>query len=318
MLGKCCFICFRIECRLPPENVQYMIRRALCVCYSGARTATRRGRLVFNTHLAFSGWLLSQQFCHSSTALQSVGEEVEKKGKHAQSPVSVPETFPDVWQKEFQDLVNARPEEARNVFVEDLSATLEAHRAANRASVVRRLYQKAHWKTPWKTPKEHPDFDEKSSPTEIAPRFSKDHDVDTDGDAAKASAGQCVSEPEDVASEKIKLKKQSRKFIGLGEKPAEKQTRQIRRLDLSQRQLHWPADSVQNQQIRGKIYRHGTSGPLEYEPMYIGPVREFETKRWRTRDYPWLAELHTYIPGGRNGSALQRYVCFQFSFEHTI
>ena len=288
-----------------------MNRRALCICCSGAKTATRCGRLYSNHRVAFGGWLQSQQFCHSSAALQSVGEDVEKGSKQAQHSDSVPETFQDVWQKEFQDLVNARPEEARNIFVEDLSATLEAHRAANRASVVRRLNQKANWKTPWKTLKDSSRIDEESLPTETAPTSSKDQNANTDGNAAEVSAGQCVLEPEDVALKKRMLRKSSRKGTGRDEKTAEKQTFQVRRMDLSQRRLHWPADSVQNRQITGKKYHHGTSGPLEYEAMYIGPVGEFDTKRWRTRDYPWLARLGTYVPAGRNGSALQRYVCTQ-------
>lgn len=287
-----------------------MNHRALCVCCSGAKTATRCGRLYNNSRLAFGGWLLSQQICHASTALQSVGGEVEKDGKQAQNPSSVPETFPDVWQEEFQDLVNARPEEARNVFVEDLSATLEAHRAANRTSVVRRLNQKANWKTPWKTPKDFSSIGTVSWPTETAPTLPKDQNANTDSNAAEVLSGQYVLEPEDVALKRRKLKKSSRKGIGRDEKSVEKRSFRITRMDLSQRRLHWPADSVQTRQVTGERYHRDTSGPLEYEAMYIGPVGEFDTKRWRTRDYPWLARLGPYVPGGRNGSALQRYVLF--------
>ena len=278
--------------------------RALCVFCSVAKTTTRYGILYSNSRVAFSGWLLSQQFCHSSTALQSVGEDVEKGGKQVQHSASVPETFPDVWQKELQDLVDARPEEARNVFVEDLSATLEAHRAANRASVVRRLNQKADWKAPWKTPKDISRIDDKSSPTEAAPTSSKDQNTNTDVNAAKVSAGQCVLESKDVGVKTGKLTGRSRKASGRDGKTADRQT--CRRIDLSQRRLHWPADSVQNKQATSEKYHHDTSGPLEYEAMYIGPVGEFDTEQWRTRDYPWLAKLDIFVPGGRNGSALQR------------
>ena len=290
-----------IEC---PENVQYMHCRALCVCCSVAKTTIRYGTSYSNSRLAFGGWLLSQQLCHSSTALQSVGEDVDKGGKQVQHSAYVPETFPDIWQQEFQDLVNARPEEARNVFVEDLSATLEAHRAANRSSVIRRLNQKADWEAPWKTPKDISRTDDKSSLTDAAPTLSNARHANIAANAAELSAGQCVLEPKDSVVKNRKLTGRSRKASGHDAKSADRQT--CRRMDLSQRRLHWPADSVQNKQATGEKYHHDTSGLLEYEAMYIGPIGEFDTERWRTRDYPWLAKLDIFVPGGRNGSALQR------------
>lgn len=233
---------------------------------------------------------------------------MQEVDQHVSVSASISRGASCVLEEELQDLVNVKPEEARNVFIDDLSATLKAHRAANRASVIRKVNHNANSTSGFENPIATSHITPGKSQSENASLLPSGQSTEALGNTLNdtgahngAKAGNPV--PKDI-------KRRRRDNGGTNGVVIPKEKRNRRPLSLPQHQ--WPAGSLQNGRLLGQRNGIVASEPLEYEATHIVPNGEYKVKK--NQDILWSARLHPYRLGKRNGSALQRHVYSQSPF----
>lgn len=185
--------------------------------------------------------------------------------KHADSPVK------DDWTREFG---NKPGLDTKDIYIDDLTATLEAHRETNKASLIRRLHQDADWEAPFLNPvvNNGPAPESKDGPV-----------VDSDAHRSTLAAPLPQERITTPAREDGHHHSQVRK--GLNPK--------------QWASLHWPADSVQLAEITGKLYKAKADEILEYDECLIQNQGAFSIKT-SAAQYPWLAMLRETATNQQN------------------
>ncbi|KAL8794561.1 MAG: hypothetical protein Q9195_002896 [Heterodermia aff. obscurata] len=189
--------------------------------------------------------------------------------------------------KELRELLTIKQEEAKDVFIDDLSATLEAHRLTNRATIVRKQNQKADegqlvFKRPIISPKiiavDSPAKDgfilPEEQDAEVTPKplgASMTLDNTKDDGTGLHGGDFSVATEEEAVSDKRQVEKSSRNGL---------------------RSTNWPADSVQNEPHQGKRYSIDRHEVLEYDAMYIPPRGDYHFQN--RPSHPWLYGLDGY------------------------
>lgn len=155
--------------------------------------------------------------------------------------------------------------DAKDIYVDDLTATLEAHRQTNKASLIRRLQQDADWEAPFLNP---------VATIELGPESNDEPAVDSDAHRSTLAAPLPEVSIDTLAREHGHDHSQVRE----GLTPEQWAS------------LHWPADSVQLAEITGKLYKAKPNEILEYSACLIKNQAVFCIKK-APAQYPWLAML---------------------------
>ena len=260
-----------------------MHHRTRCLCFDGARTVARRPWFYSKIPFLLGGRSSRCHFINPSFQLQAPSSEAKNGTHNLVRTDSILHGLSSEVDKDIRELLTVKQEEAKDVFIDDLSATLEAHRTTNRATTVRKLTQQANYELPYfKRPLIAPKIIAVDAPAEdgltlpgeqgveVAPKpLGTSMTVDNTNDDGTDLHGHDFR----VATEE--------KFV------SDEQQKKPRRKDM--RSTNWPADSVQNEQRRGKRYSIGRHEVLEYEAIYIAPRGDYSSKLKRSS--PWLARL---------------------------
>ena len=259
--------------------------RTRCLGFNGARTVARRP-WFYSKIPSLLGGNSRCHFINPSLQLQAPSQEAKNGTHNLVHTDSILHGLSSEVDKDIRELLTVKQEEAKDVFIDDLSATLEAHRTTNRATIVRKLFRKANhipfFKRPLIAPKiiavDAPAEDGFTLPVEqsveVAPKplgtsmtfdNTKDDGTDLHGDDFR------VATEEESVSDEQQVEEPRRKGM---------------------RSTNWPADSVQNEQRRGKRYSIDRHEVLEYEAMYIRPRGDYSSKS--KRSCPWLAGLSRF------------------------
>ena len=167
-----------------------------------------------------------------------------------------------------------RVEDTENIVIDDLAATLEAHRAANRAKVVRKVVQEANV-----LDFKRPSIEYTSPDTGTKPR------EDASSDSKVPVRNQ--SEPlEEIRNEKVASPQIDYKSLPYGT-PRDGG-------------LYWPTHSIQYSNIHGEPKSYGDK-VLEYEGFDVSAVSEWIPNLGEKWDDPWYQK--TVYDGG---SGLER------------
>ena len=189
------------------------------------------------------------------------------------------------WADTRRVIVKTRPENTKDIYIDDLSATLEAHRETNRASIIRKVSCEGEYQIcrpfvrPWSTlPPEG------NSPNLIN---HTNRQILVTGSGEKK---QDDFEDINIAHEDSWHSVASREAIRLWQ--------------------HWPAGSIQHKELlRAKPGDKIREPPsvLEYLPISLRPCRSWQLKEPVLPDesqWPWLAHV-----GGFDGDGVERLVC---------
>ncbi|KAL8737765.1 MAG: hypothetical protein Q9181_001355 [Wetmoreana brouardii] len=174
----------------------------------------------------------------------------------------------------FVPYVKERPEDTKDIYVNDLEATLEAHRATNRARVIRRVY------VPTDPGFLRPDVEQSNEDAEVdAERQSNRTQSQDFNEQAEAVVGN----PEDVNEERSSF-----------------ETRKVTSPKLWE---FWPAGTIQYQELGGPMQRGRSRGALEYYASARRPLDTWEVKRVGSISFrrPWLGHMEDW-----GGDSLQR------------
>ena len=206
---------------------------------------------------------------------------------------SSPDDLSRALDEEFRELLRVKHEEAKDVFLDDLSATLEAHRATNRAKIVRKLNQKAKWEPPYKNPLD-------AVVTTSTSDVQKENGSNlNDEQGAEVTAKPLRALPRVEHSDDGGIGTPSE--VG-GESHGEKnKTGRQQGKDPNEdvyRDKHWPADSIQNEQYRRKIKGSALHEIQEYKAMYIPPRGDYHSGK-KVNDCLWLGGLATFATAKR-------------------
>lgn len=172
-----------------------------------------------------------------------------------------------------------RAEDDRDIFVHDLSATLEAHRARNRASVIRKI------EAPPSLFIRRPLLEVVEGSTTVE-RPCADNEEDSFADSSRAPNTLGLSEDESLTGkDDVKDTVTIRQEKGASVKAAQRSEAETAR--------RWPADSVQAQKgTRRRSRRSYTSSTdiLEYTGGYLYPDKPWKSVSQRPYDLqrPWL------------------------------
>lgn len=172
-----------------------------------------------------------------------------------------------------------RVEDDRDVFVDDLSATLEAHRARNRASVIRKI---------------------EASPSLLIHRPLLEGNVEDgrEGERPRVAKDEAIIASSCQAANTLGLDQVDRSTANDKDSVAATNRREIgSSVQDTQRSkvksVRWPADSVQAQKGAGRRRRRGYTSStdiLEYTGVYLYPERPWKNISSRPSDLqrPWL------------------------------
>lgn len=172
------------------------------------------------------------------------------------------------------ELDNKQGLDAKDIYIDDLTATLEAHRETNRASRIRRVHQDADWEAPFLNPVAN---------TEPAP--GSNDEANGESDAHSSTLAAPLPEAPIAISAREDGQYHSRVHQGLTPK--------------QWASLYWPADSVQLAEITGKLYKARPDEILEYDACLIQNQGVFSIKTTAAQ-YPWLASLRETATNQQN------------------
>ena len=154
--------------------------------------------------------------------------------------------------------------DAKDIFIDDLSATLEAHRDRNKASIIRRIEQDVKGKLPFLRPLPN------ISPTSHTnDETIPGDDVHSTSLASTLHEESIINKAKDDTSEPLTIK---------------------RRATHDQWISYWPADAVQLAELTGKIYKPKPSEVMEYKPCLL-PTQGAFIARQTEPQRPWLEFL---------------------------
>lgn len=234
-----------------------MHHRALCPCSLKARGLTYRGLTPFTVRhqLVNTSHPCSNPVRRRNTRLLST-RHGDENAATAPQPDDAGDATNGAWHTE---LAGADPTAAKDVFVDDLSATLEAHRESNRAAIIRRIYQDSAAQASFLNP--------------LA--VSEPDDTPTDGAIVNDDVGVIH---EDLPAQATSDSAQNTTPTHVTNKPARK-----RRWIMT----HWPKDSIQLAEVTGKMYRGKEDEVLEYEAYLLQPQSPYIPGS-KTFKSPWL------------------------------
>jgi len=164
--------------------------------------------------------------------------------------------------------------DAKDIYIDDLTATLEAHRQTNKASLIRRVHQDADWQAPFLSPVAN---------TEPAPESNDEPIVDSDAHRSTLAAPL----PEESIATPAREDGHDHSQVRKGLNPKQWAS------------LYWPADSVQLAEITGKLYKAKPEEILEYDACLIQNQGVFSIKKTAAQ-YPWLAMLRKTATNQQN------------------
>ena len=155
--------------------------------------------------------------------------------------------------------------DAKDIFIDDLSATLDAHRDRNKASVTRRVDQDIKGRLPFLRP-----LPKVSLTSHTNDETIPGDDVHSRFLATTLPKESVINKAKDDTSEPLKVQRRTT--------PAQWAS------------FYWPADAVQLAELTGKIYKRKPSEVMEYKPCLLTPQGVFDA-RPREPQRPWLAFL---------------------------
>lgn len=264
-----------------------MHNRTICLCCSSIKRVARCGQLSLRISPLLGCRLWRHHFKHSSFYLQSPPQGAERRTHDVNHSGSALDDISNVVDEELRQLQETKLEEARDVFIDDLIATLEAHRSTNRAAVVRKLYQKAQCWTPVsKNPLA--DFEDTAAdaPDEDGSALSEEQGA---GATIKPLAASTTVVYDNVRATDVHRAAPGSKYSKESEPKGQKGETSYGHAKCNPR---WPADSIQSQQARGRKHKRTSSELLEYDAMYIAPQGCYYGKK--TPYCPWLKGLGTF------------------------
>ncbi|KAG7009266.1 hypothetical protein G7Y79_00003g011340 [Physcia stellaris] len=251
---------------------------------------SRKGPFTPQTLRLFMKWVMVITPCSSGVAWRPVqgDQDATVPTSDAGPTGSSPDDLSRALDEEFRELLRVKHEEAKDVFIDDLSATLEAHRATNRAKIVRKLNQKANWEPPFKNPLAD---GVATSSTSAVQKEDRSNLIDEQGAEVAAkpllplpwikhSDDGGIGTPSEVAGNSHGEK---HKTGGHQRDPNE---------DVH-RDKHWPADSIQNEQYWRNIKGSALHEIQEYKAMYIHPRGDFNSEM-KVNKCLWLDGLGTF------------------------
>lgn len=259
-----------------------MHHRTICLCCSSVRTVARYRQLSSPIRPLSGGWPKRDYTAQSHPDSQTPSQDATATTSNAGPTGSSLDNLSGALDEELRELLRVKHEEAKDVFLDDLSATLEAHRATNRANIVRKLNQKAKWKSPFKNP-----LADAVAITLISPILNEEQGAEVTAEPLHASAqikhlkDGGIGTPSEVAGE----------FHDKKEK-TERQQGKDSNEDVH-RDKHWPADSIQNAQYWRQRKGSALHEIQEYKAMYILPRGDYHSER-RENNCPWLDGLGTF------------------------
>ncbi len=248
-----------------------MHRRAICLCYRSAQQSCLSNQpSVALPHRSIPRWQrrrLSGVRNGQSTSDENGARTVLPTARlvHAESSAK------DDWATDFD---NNKGLDAKDIYIDDLTATLEAHRQTNRASLIRRVHQDADWAAPFLSP---------VAITEPAPESNDEPAVDSDAYRSTLAAPL----PEESITTPAREDGHSHSQVRKGLTPKQWAS------------LYWPADSVQLAEITGKLYKAKADEILEYDACLIQNQGVFSIKK-AAAQYPWLAILRETATNQQN------------------
>lgn len=197
------------------------------------------------------------------------------------------------WADKRRDVIKTRLEDNKDIYIDDLSATLEAHRERNRASTIRKVETV---------------FDERSlsflRPVSLS--FGTESLADGAESMAVPGGSSSLDSSQQKGSQQIlasKTDKNETAGVGTADNiyastgPAEASK------DPAQPWQHWPADSIQYQNLLGIKPSDKVTKPsvLEYIPLSPRPCNSWLIKGKVLPDdvqWPWLAHVEGYEGDG--------------------
>lgn len=248
-----------------------MHHRAICLCYRSAQQSCLSNRpfLAFR-HRRFRSWQRRRL-----SGVRNGPSTSNENGANTVSPTSrlesVDPSVKDDWATRFD---NKQGLDAKDVYIDDLTATLEAHRQTNKASLIRRLQQDADWEAPFLSPVAN---------IEPAPESNDEPTVDSDAHRSTSAA------PLPEVSIGIPAHEHSHHHSQVRKGPTPQQWAS----------RYWPADSVQLAEITGKLYKAKPKEILEYTACSIQNQGVFSIKM-APAQYPWLAMLRETATNQQN------------------
>ena len=276
--------------------------RTICLGSNATRTLARCQWLHLQIPSLLGARFSRCQFTNPSFPLQAPSHEAENGTHNLDCTDSILHGLSSEVDKDIRELLTVKQEEAKDVFIDDLSATLEAHRTTNRATVVRKQRSRANIEIPLAFKRlpiasniiavDAPAKDKFTLPEEQGVEVTrkplgtsrtedntKDTGTDLHGENFRvATVTKTVSDRQQV------------------EKPGHS----------SMRSTNWPADSVQNRRRRGEKYSIGRHEVLEYQAMYIPPGGDYRSMKYATRSCPWVARLGTFTRKPKGVTASRR------------
>lgn len=265
-----------------------MHHRTLCFCFSSVWPVARYPQLSSSIHPLSGGWPTRDHTAQSRSYSQTPSQDATVTTSDAGPTGSSPDDLSRALDDEFRELLRVKHEEAKDVFIDDLSATLEAHRVTNRAKIIRKLNQKAKWELPFKNPLADGVATSSTSAVQKEDGSNLNDEQGAEVTAkplrplarVKHSDDGGTGTPSEVAGNSHGKK---HKTGGHQKDPNE---------DVH-RDKHWPADSIQNEQYRRKIKGSALHEIQEYKAMYIHPRGDYNSEK-KVNKCLWLDGLGTF------------------------
>ena len=286
----------------------YMHSRTLCLCSHSARTVARCKWLNLKIQSSLGGISSRCHFIYPTFQLRAPSQEAKNGIHNLDRADSIlhglsSEQLSNEVDKELQELLTVKQEEAKDVFIDDLSATLEAHRATNRAAIVRKQNQKAEeGSLDFKRPLIGPRITAVDAPAEDVSTLPKEQGAEVAPKPLGTSTTDDNTNDDGTEPHRDGIREATEAPT---ESTAVSDKQQVGKLGRNGLQsTKWPADSVQNERRRGKKYSISPHEVLEYDAMYIPPGGDYGT-RYKP-SCPWLASLGPFNPKRKAETASRR------------
>lgn len=238
-----------------------MHHRAACLCRRSTRTVIASNRLTLTlSHNRLFRW--HDRALSDTPSSHPLGKEHGDGNPSWAASANPASAFSNYeWQTELGELDVNDAIDAKDIFVDDLSATLEAHRETNKASIIRRVQANAEWEAPYLSPL-----------ADIEPIASSKDETVVGRNADSTPFATVVAEDTTLEA---------------SDGPENPEIRMGQNHEHWTR-VYWPADSVQLAELTGKTYKAKPAEVLEYKACLISTQGLFKEKLGKAQR-PWLA-----------------------------
>ncbi len=256
--------------------------RALCLRYSDALRLNSQIGLRYSFEQVPWVPVKNDRFLHTRAAGS------EKNGPAVGSLESQ-----NPWADERRNIAKTRLEDSKDIYIDDLSATLEAHRSRNRASTIRKIDTVFEERIlPFRRPAFLPLGIESSANEADSTTISE---TSNSGDFSQRDGSQQILENKAD-------KDDSAGADGADDVHGQSSLGQVW-MDPLKPWQHWPADSFQYKEFLGIKPSDKVSEPslLEYIPMSVRPCYSWQLKgkvQPHYSQWPWLAHVEGYEGDG--------------------